>query len=62
MCMGYPFPIVHVEWSLVFWSFRIIFCRVEKDRFKLNDNNNNVTKYTSACVCVLIKYIYRVLL
>ena len=35
------FPIVHAEWSLVFWSFRIMLCRVEKDCFKLNNDNNN---------------------
>ena len=39
-CMGSPFPIVNAEWSHVFWSFRIMLCRVEKDCFKLTNNNN----------------------
>ena len=34
-CMGSPFP-VHAEWSLVFWSFRIM-----RKRWVTNDNNNN---------------------
>ena len=32
--MGSPFPIVHAEWCLVFQSFRIMLCCVEKDCFK----------------------------
>ena len=39
-CMGFPFAIVHAEWSLVFWSFRIMLCRVEKN-FKLTNKNSN---------------------
>ena len=38
--MGSPFPIVHAEWSLVFWSIRIMLCCVEKDYFKLNNNSS----------------------
>ena len=43
--MGSPFPIVHAEWFLVFWSFKIMLCCVEKDYFKLNSNHfsfNNI--------------------
>ena len=32
-CMGFPFPIVHAEWSFVC-------CCEENDCFKLNNNNN----------------------
>ena len=39
-----PFPILHAEWSLVFWYFRIMLCRVEEDCFKLTNNNHyNIT-------------------
>ena len=33
--------LLHADWSLVFWSFRIMLCPVEKDCFKLTNNNNN---------------------
>ena len=39
---GFSFPIVHAEWSHVFWSFRMILRCVEKYCFKLNNNNNSV--------------------
>ena len=35
-----PFPMVYAVWSLVFWSFRIMLCYLEKNCFKLNNNNN----------------------
>ena len=34
-CVRSPFLIVNAEWSLVFWSFRILLYRVKNDSFKL---------------------------
>ena len=43
--MRSPSPIVYAEWSLVFLSFRIMLCFVEKDCFKLNNNNHLINKH-----------------
>ena len=34
--MGFQLTIGHAEWSLVFWSFRIMVYFVEKNCFKLS--------------------------
>ena len=54
--MESPFPIVLAEWSLVFWSFKIMLFRVEKDFFKITNNNRDELSFFGSPL-VLIRFI-----